>query len=109
MAQDTVLSNVLTFTVSAVTAINPEPATALGIQWYPNPVMTTLNINGLQLIDKWQTIDITSIDGKQSLISAVISNRTRASINVKQLPAGIYVAILRRKEGAAVVLRFIKL
>ena len=101
-------SNVLTFIVNPVTAINPVPANSFGIRYYPNSVNYTLYIDSLKLSDKWQTIEITGMDGKAVIPIISIVNRTTASVNVGRLPGGLYIAVLRRKNGIPVYLKFIR-
>lgn len=99
-------SNVLTFTVSAVTAINPDPAAAYGIRYYPNPAETELTIDSLRLTDRWETAEIINMSGgRYGTIS--IANKTRISIPLKKLVAGHYIIALRRKNGVA-YLKFVK-
>jgi hypothetical protein len=103
-----VVSNTLMFTVNAVTGINPVPASAYGIVYFPNPTTNVLIIDSLKLADRWQTVSIASVDGKQEIISKRINNQTRATINVFNLPAGQYVAMLVSKNKR-LYLKFIKL
>jgi hypothetical protein len=104
----TVTSNILTFTVNTVTAINPVPGSNYGIRYYPSPVNTVLFIDSLKLSDKWQTLEIKSIDGKSIIPIINIANRTTTFVNVERLPAGQYIAVLRRKNGIPAYLKFIK-
>jgi hypothetical protein len=104
-----VTSTTLTFTVNNVTAINPVPAANYGIIWYPNPVTGgTLYIDSLNLMDKWQTLEITGMDGKQKILEMNIANRSNVAVNVSKLRNGYYVIILRRKQGLPVYLKFLK-
>jgi hypothetical protein len=101
-------SNTLVFTVNTVTALNPVPGIDYGISYAPNPVNSILYIDSLKLSDKWQTLEIISIDGKKALPEITITNRTRTFVNVERLPSGQYIAILRRKTGVPVFLKFVK-
>ena len=103
------VSSPLTFTVTPITWIPPEPSSNYGVVFYPNPVKELLVVDSLKLLDRWQTIDIYSVDGKQKIISARLMNQTRVSIAVGRLSAGVYVAILRKREGESVYFKFIKL
>jgi hypothetical protein len=102
-------SNTLVFTVNTITAINPVPGSNNVIRYYPNPASTTLTIDSLKIADQWQTLDIISTNGKNNLPSLTISNQTKVAVNIMQLSPGYYIAVLRRKQGAPVYLRFIKL
>jgi hypothetical protein len=91
-----------------ITAVSPDPDLAAGIQLYPNPVQTDLNINSLKLSDQWETLDIMSIDGKTQISRYSIAGQTKVTLSITQLHSGAYLAVLRRKHGAPVVKRFIK-
>jgi hypothetical protein len=104
----TVTSNVLVFTVTTVTSVNPVAAINYGIKAYPNPVSSLLVIDSLRLSDQWQTVEITSIDGRQKLFAEKINGQTSLSINVERFPGGYYVAILTNKQGRKAYLNFIK-
>lgn len=109
VSNNTVFSNVLTFTVTQVTAINPVPAAEYNIRYYPNPVHDVLYIDSLRIADKWETVEIFAMGGFGNLPSKVISGRAGITINVESLPAGQYIAVLRRKIGSPAFLKFIKL
>jgi hypothetical protein len=103
-----VISNALTFTVNTATAINPVSGDKYGIHLYPNPVNSMFTLDTLKLSDKWDVLDIISIDGK-NISSYEIRNQSRLTVNVSKLNAGLYIAILRRKTGKHVYLKFIKI
>jgi hypothetical protein len=48
------------------------------------------------------------MDGKMIIPIINVANRTTTSVNVKRLPAGQYIAVLRRKNGIPAYLKFIK-
>jgi hypothetical protein len=104
-----VLSNTLTFTVNVVTAINPDPASRLGIKFYPNPVKDIFIIDSLKRSDKWESLEIISINGTHSLITRKIQNLEKVELDVRKLAAGYYMAVLRRKNLQAAYISFIKL
>jgi hypothetical protein len=97
------------FTFTVVTAIDPVPASSLGIRFYPNPTTGSFIIDTLKLSDKWETLEIFDSQGKQMLSNFTIKNKTRVSVNVQFLSNGLYMAILKRKKGQATVIKFVKL
>jgi hypothetical protein len=104
----TATSNVLTFTVNTSTAIIPVAAANYGIHLYPNPVIKSFTIDTLKLTDKWSTIEIISIDGKSKIIETSIQNKTTITVDVDHLISGLYIAILRKKTGEKVFVKFVK-
>ena len=106
---NTATSNELTFTVNAVTAINPVPAINYGIKCYPNPTAGMLIIDSLRASDKWQSIHIISMDAKQDLIIKSLNNQSRITIDVSKLPGGTYAIIFKGNNNKRTYLRFVKL
>jgi hypothetical protein len=102
-----VFSNNLTFTIAIVTAISTVSSSNYAIKHYPNPVENMLTLDSLKLLDKWQILEIKAINGKQ-LLQKNISNKTSVQLNLSFLSSGMYVAILRRKDGSNTYLKFIK-
>lgn len=99
----------MSFTVNKVTGIDPVPADQYGVRYYPNPVDKILTIDGLRLSDRWQQLQITSIDGRQNLLVMDVRNKTKVEVPAETLRPGMYVAVLRNASGVAVYLKFIKL
>jgi hypothetical protein len=97
------------FTFTVVTAIDPVPASSLGIRFYPNPTTGSFVIDTLKLSDKWETLEIFDAQGKKKLSNFTIKNKTRVTVNVEYLSNGLYMAILKRKNGPATVIKFLKL
>ena len=93
----TVTSNVISFVVNTVTAVNPVPADRYGIHLYPNPATGIVYIDTLRTADRWESLEIISVDGKQKLFSMAINNRSRVSFDVSGLSGGVYFALLRKK------------
>jgi hypothetical protein len=90
-----------------ITAIDPIPAGQLGIRLFPNPTDGNFRIDGLKLNDRWETLRIIGSDGKDvQLIS--LKNRTYIELQLPGLKNGIYSALLQRKEGRPVLVRFVK-
>ena len=103
----TVISNIIVFNVTVVTAINPGPGADMGIKYFPNPVHSILYIDSLRLADRWETAEIINMSGNR-LKLADISNKTRVSIDVQSLLPGHYLILMRRKN-AVTYLKFIKM
>lgn len=91
-----------------ITAIDPVTPESVGMKLFPNPVSTSLTIGPLKLAHKWQTLDIYRTDGQLLLVGYDISNQTRVTLNTESLTSGTYTAVLRRKEGQPVVIKFVK-
>jgi endonuclease I len=104
-----VVSNTLVFTVNATTAITPINGANFGIQLFPNPIQKEIGIYAIRVSDKWQTIEVVSINGRKSLLKRSIQNLTQVKINAEGLPAGMYYVILRRTTGANAYIKMIKL
>jgi hypothetical protein len=101
-------SNILAFTLTIATAVNPTPSN-YGIKYFPNPVISTLVIDSLNLSDQWQILDIMTLDGRQKIITKNINDQTTVNLHLDRLPRGYYIAILRSKIGRVKYLKFIKL
>jgi photosystem II stability/assembly factor-like uncharacterized protein len=102
-----VMSNAITFMVNIPTAINPVEL-ASGIRLYPNPVTSALIVDSLRLSDTWTTLEISNMSGGV-MVTQIISNQTRVEVSVEKLSKGMYVAILRRKNGEAFYYKFVKM
>lgn len=90
-----------------ITAIDPIPADQLGIRLFPNPNDGNFRIDGLKLNDRWETLRIIGSDGKDvHMIS--LKNRTFIEAQLPNLKSGIYSALLQRKDGRPVLIRFVK-
>lgn len=103
-----VIQKDLTFKINAVTGI-VEPADAYGITSWPNPVNTYMVIEGLRYSDQWQTMEITNLEGRQKILTKNIAGQTKVTLNTGQLKAGLYIALLRKKNGETVYIKFLKL
>lgn len=91
-----------------LTAIDPVASPGVNIHIYPNPVTSVFIIDSLKLVDKWQTVEILGADGRKAFEPLNIFNRTRVVLNVEGLRPGLYFVILRKKNGAAALGRFVK-
>jgi hypothetical protein len=104
----TVYSNVLVFTVNAVTGINPVVVDNSIIRLYPDPVHSFLTIDSLKLNNNWKSLEVLSIDGKRTFLIKNISNKQVVTFDVSKLPAGLYFVALHRKSGQQFYLKFVK-
>ncbi len=101
------ISNILTFTVSNSSTQNNSNA-APSFNYFPNPVKNVLTIDSLKKKDNWETIEIRDTNGNVLLVQN-ISSQTSVRISVALLPKGIYLAVLRRKDGSIESFRFLKI
>jgi hypothetical protein len=101
-------SNVLQFTLTPVTAIDPVNSRAFGIRYYPNPTDNILYIDSLKVSDRWNLITVVNMGGVRVMNDLEILNRTSVSLNVQPWPSGYYLVILQRKKGAPAYLKFLK-
>ncbi len=102
----TVYSNIMT--VTTITAVSPVPGASLRIRCFPNPVSDLLYVDSLQIADKWETAEIINLNGTKVLAQEKINGKTTLQLQVQQLVSGGYIVLLRRRNGAAVYLKFIK-
>lgn len=92
-----------------ITALPSDPDAPGSVHLYPNPVDEQLNLDALKLTDKWETLDIMSIDGSQCIATFNIAGKTKVTLQAGHLNSGYYLAVLRRKNGPPAIMRFIKL
>ncbi len=81
----------------------------LDLHLYPNPVGNILTIDKMDVTDRWEKLFIMSLDGSQELGTYDVSGRTKISVNVAQLQGGVYLAVIKRKKGKPVTIRFMKI
>ncbi|HLP37437.1 FG-GAP-like repeat-containing protein [Lacibacter sp.] len=93
---------------SVVTSIDNVSASAYGIRCYPNPVSNVLVIDKLRLTDKWKTVTIASIEGKQVLPVLAAENKTSLSVNTSALPGGLYMVILENTQHKKIHFKIMK-
>ena len=101
-------SNVLQFTVTPVTAINPVNGNRFGIRLFPNPAETSIHIDSLKTADKWNVLQVLNMSGALVIPAIDITNRVTVSVNIQAWPAGYYLLILQRRNGRPAYLTFIK-
>ena len=100
IANNTVISNVLTFTIT--------PGFT-GPTFYPNPVSTYLVVDGLSSRDSWEAVTIITMSGARVITVPDLTGLTRVVINTASLPPGIYMCVLKSRFGYANNFKFIKL
>jgi hypothetical protein len=103
----TVVSAPMIFTVNVATAIAPVSLNG-DLQIYPNPAINILVLDSLKLSDVWKTVEITDMNGR-SIMTQSISNQTKVELWIASLNKGMYVAVLRRKNGEAFYYKFVKM
>ncbi|MBO9633018.1 MAG: VCBS repeat-containing protein [Chitinophagaceae bacterium] len=103
-----VFSSPLEYIVNIPTAIAPIPANNYNLRVSPNPVHNFLIIDTFKISDNWQTIEIIDVNGKQVLLQN-IQNQSRVRVQTDGLSQGMFIAVLRRKNGAGAYLRFLKM
>lgn len=81
---------------------------SFGIYLYPNPAEGFITLDSIKLSENWETVNITNTAGVNVLPTVGIKNKTSVTIDVSNLRSGTYFATLRRKNGKATSLRFIK-
>ena len=108
-AMKSVQSAVMTFTVNSVTGIDPVPAQAHNIRYFPNPVRLLLTVENLKLSDQWQSLVVQGMEAKTTLITTSVINQKSVQIWVGNLSSGVYIVRLKSKSGAMVYFKFIKI
>jgi hypothetical protein len=102
-------SNTLVFHFNVTTAVPSVPGADYGIEGYPNPVKNQFTLDHLKLIDKWEWLEIMSVEGKEKLLVESIKNKQSITITTGQLAQGLYIAILSNQKGERCFIRFVKL
>ena len=72
-------------------------------------VINEFVLDSLDLAAQWETFEILSSTGKQQFVSIKIANVTSVIVPVFNLNKGLYYAILRKRNGEKVSIKFIKL
>jgi hypothetical protein len=100
-------SDSLTYIKPIVTGLPPDSTGS--IISYPNPTTGLFVIDSLNISDGWITLEI--IDGQIGRRISIypIVNQTRVVLSLGYLSDGIYMAVLRRKNGQPKVIRFLKM
>jgi large repetitive protein len=100
-------SNILSFVVTP-SIVAPNPNGEIVLKYYPNPVRTILTIDSLKANDQWESFSVMAANGSASIANNNIIGKTKVTINVENLSAGMYLIVVRRKEGSPAYLKFIK-
>jgi hypothetical protein len=93
------VSDPITFTVNAVTAIDPDPVAEYGVSIFPNPASDVLYLRNLNLSHQWQSLSITGMDGKRIIMEKDIRGVTGVDLAVTSVPSGMYMLVLTGKSG----------
>ena len=94
---------------AAVEVVVEETPSGSGLVAGPNPTTGLLKIDSLKISDNWQALEILDANGSRAMAPATITNRSSITIDVATLRPGVYLLMLRRKEGAARAIRFVKM
>jgi hypothetical protein len=107
-SQNQAISAPLIFTLNM--ALNTPDTIPIvnGVHTYPNPVTTVLMIDSLKLSDQWVILEITDNRGNK-VLTQNISNQTKVTVPVAQLQKGLYIAVLRKRNGNLVSFKFLKM
>lgn len=74
----------------------------------PNPVQSTLHIDGLQPDDQWEKVEIVNVNGGNKLVVRNVINQISVDIPVSHLAKGLYIAVFSNKKGDTMKLKFLK-
>ena len=97
----TEFSNTIAVTINSLTTNNSV------IYLYPNPTSGILTLDSL--LGDWIVLDIVAVDIGQKVASFDIANQSSITINLLGLKPGIYLAVLRNKNGDSISIKFIKI
>lgn len=78
------------------------------IDLYPNPAHNYITLDSIALIKKYETVEIIDIHAKRVLPLFNVINRTSITIDISILNNGIYMVIIRQKDGSYSAIKFIK-
>jgi endonuclease I len=104
-----ITSNVLTFTVNTTTAISPVNGNNYGIKLISNPIQNTLILTGINVNDKWKTLEIIDINGRKLFVNTNIIQASTLQINVSHFAKGNYTLVLKRNLGKSAYIKFAKM
>jgi hypothetical protein len=93
-----------------ITVTNPNTnPSSQNVLLYPNPTQGTLTLDSLKLSDNWEVLDIVSLQSGQTVASFNIINQTKVTVHLEALSNGLYLAVLRRKDGSSISIEFVKM
>jgi len=78
------------------------------IELYPNPAHNYITLDSIALIKKYETVEIIDIHAKRVLPLFNVTNRTSITIDISILNNGIYMVIIRQRDGSYSAIKFIK-
>lgn len=107
-SQNLAISAPLVFTLNMTLNTPDTRPETYGVQAYPNPVTNVLVIDSLSLSDQWATLEINDNRGNK-VLTQNISNQTKITVPVAQLQKGLYIAVLRKRNGNLVSFKFLKM
>lgn len=90
-------------------AISTGSSPADDVHFFPNPAFNSLTIDSLDPSAGWQTVEIINASNGTRIAVYSIAGLTSITIDVANIPPGLYLAVLRKKSGDPRVLKFIKL
>jgi len=85
---------------------SPDSAT---LRYYPNPATDMFVLDSLNLSDGWVTVEIVDAQTARRISIQSIANQTRVVLHVGYLNSGVYLAVLRRKDGSSKIIKFLKI
>ena len=85
-----------------------EDPDVIYIHIFPNPSHGIITINQIALIQHWQTLSIESPAGQNLIPQKDIRNKTSVTVNLTNLPPGLYFVKMFREDGKIWVMKFIK-
>lgn len=108
ISQSQATSAPLVFTLNMTLNTPDTSPETYGVQAYPNPVTNVLVIDSLSLSDQWATLEINDNRGNK-VLTQYISNQRKITVPVAQLQKGLYIAVLRKRNGNLVSFKFLKM
>ncbi len=87
-------------------AINTKPQNIQAVNFYPNPFSSSLIIDQ-GICGTYQTLSLYDISGKIIFATPIQINTN--IIHLPNIPSGVYIALLRAKDGKKLVQKLIKL
>lgn len=105
---DTVISNSLKFTVQAPTGLDPEPGRQFGIILFPNPVVSSVTLEGFKRSDQWRFIEVFNGLGQRVTPLIGIHQRPSVCIDLSKLANGTYTLVCYGVMGKRAYFKIMK-